>query len=380
MSNTNYPSEPFGILELGHKYLTEVATETQQIMKFDPLKIALPQKNVPVKEVRVQWREDELRIMGIVVPGERNKMNTFGNAKEFSFKPAHFRRGDFLDMEMINHLLGLDAEKEMGMDLVQERINNLAEQAELVMTVLRAQLMSGGINLTDYETGNSVVANSGIPSDNLYTVGAGILAGQAVWSDKTNGKPVDDFQKLLYIMELKGKNKPTHAVVSGALLQLFGQNVQVRNFLPGSDTGLYNLGLVTWNKDGTVDSIAGVKLVPHKMIFDAQKSDLSLDREYIWPINKVAFFSIDNPQAPSQKLGYSVVTRGEHPTGGTGMWIRSGEVRADNLIDPTLPPGVPLQAGMSGLPVLYKPWWVHIVTACSVANLTAELGDQYVPA
>lgn len=379
MSNTNYPQTPFGQLELGHEYLTEMASTTQQVMKQDPLKLVLPQRMIPQKEVRVQWKETELRIMGIVQPGERNKLNTFGKAKEFSFKPAHFRRGSFFDMETVNHLLNIDT-KEWGMDIVQEEITNLAEQAELMMTVLRAQLMTGGINLTDYETGNSVVANSGIPSGNYYTVGAGLLAASAVWSDTVNAKPVDDFQRLIYVMELAGKNAPTHAVISGALHQQLGRNAQVRTFVPGNDSGLFSTGLVTWNVDGTVSTIAGIKLVPHKMVFDAQKSDLTLDREYIWPINKVAFFSETDPSLPSQRLGYSVLTKGEHPTGGMGMWIRSGQIMPGDLVDPTLPPGVPLQAGMAGLPVLYKPWWVHIVTACTVANLTDQLGSQYVPA
>lgn len=379
MALTDYSkvSAPFGILELGHPYLTEFAQEIQQIQSVDPLLEALPQRMIPEKEVRVEWTESELRLLGIVLPGKPNKMNSFGDAKSFSFKPAYFRRGDFLDMELVNHLRQAGSmQKTYGMDLIQERLMNLLDQANLMMSVLRAQLLTGGINLTDNETGFSVVANSGIPAANLYTTAA--LTGGA-WTDTTNAKIVDDVQKLLYTMELQGRNRPTHMIMSAPMHELVSRNAQVRSFL-SQLTGLANMGLVTWGQDGLVESIAGIKIIVHKMLFD----DDTKGRKFMWPVHKVTFVSMTHPSMPTQKLGYTVLTKGEHPADGMGVWVRTGEVREDNLIDPTLPPGVPMQVGMAGLPVLYKPYWAHVVSvaadeAAVSTALTGAATSKYIP-
>lgn len=380
MSLTNY-TPPFGILELGHTYLTEFALEIQQIQSVDPLLEFLPQRAVQEKDVRVEWTEEELRLMGVVKPGMPNKLNTFAKAKEFTFKPAHFRRGDFIDMEIINHLRAPgQMQKEYGMDLVQNRLMNLIDQANLMMAMLRAQLMSGGINYQDQESGISIVANSGIPGNNMYTIGAGAMAASTKWHDVVNAKIVDDIQRLVYMMTLEGKNAPTHAIVSAAMLEMISRNAQVRQFLVGNLSGLASTGLVTWGADGKVESIAGVKFVVHKMLMDDLVAG-NLTRQFMWPVNKIAFFSARHPSLPTQRLGYSVVTRGEHPNGlqgGTGIYVRTGEVREDNLLDPTLPPGLTMQVGMAGLPVLYKPWWVHLVTCCDKADLTGVLGSKYI--
>lgn len=370
---------PYGIAELGSTYMTELARETWQLQKIDPLASILGEKTVFTKEVRVEWTEEELRLIGVVPTGKANKMNTHGKAKSFVHTAANFRSGDFLDQDLINHLRapGGDAEKEYGMDLVQERLTTLVEQGAHMMAFLRAQMLSGGVNYTDSETGFSVVANSGIPSGNYYTIGTtSLVASSAHWHDLVNADVVADFQTLLYAMKLAGRNKPTKAVMSTAMKELISRGAKIRQFLPGNLSGLFNTGLVQWGEDGYVSKICGVELVEHFMLYDDYVSG-TMTRQYIWPVNKVTFLAETNPSLPGQKLGFTVITKGENPKNTPGMYVRT--YGAEHMVDPTLPPGLAMQVGMSGLPVLYKPWWAHVVTPCTVAEIKTALGSAYIP-
>lgn len=381
MAYTNYDGvdAPFGILELGHTFMTEFAQEQQQIQKNDPILFALPQRAIPDPEVRVEWIEEELRLLGVIRSGQPNKLNTFGKAKGFNFTAAMFRRGDIIDMETVNRLRAPGKQQQIwGLQLVKDRLNALVGQANHMMNYLRAQLLSGGINYTDHETGNTIIADPGIPSQNIHATGSGLLAASADWHLTTTAKIVDDFQTLVFRMKILSKNPPKYAVMSSHMREMISRNDQVRSFLPGDNSGVHKLGLVTWAEDGKVASICGIKFIEHYMLFDDYEdaNATTLTRKYMWPINKISFFAIDNPTMPGQTLGYSVLTKGENPAGEAGIYVRtSGQ---EELRDATLPPGLQMQVGMSGLPALWKPWWVHILTPCSEAELTGILGDTYV--
>ena len=384
MSLTDYSGvdAPFGIRELGSTFMTELAREIQQIQETDPLRDILPNKEQFVKEVRVEWTEEELRLMGVVAPGKPNKMNTQGKVKVMTHQAANFRRGDFIDQDLINHLRapGGDAEKQYGMDMVQERLQSLVDQANLMFAYLRMQAMSGGIDYTDPETGFSVEADSGIPTRNNYEIGVNgdvvDLSASAKWHDLTNADVVADFQTMLYAMKLEGKNAVTHCVMGTAMRELISRGTKIRQFLPGNLSGLYNTGLVQWGEDGKVSKICGITIIEHYMLVDLGDPRVGLVREFMWPVEMVCFFSKSHPNLPTQTLGYTAITKGENPANVPGMYVRTRG--AAELHDPQLPPGVMMQVGTAGLPVLRKPWWVHLVKASTKTAIKNALGDKYI--
>lgn len=127
--------------------------EDQSIDQFykslekDPLNEFLPVRKIKERQIKIEWIEDQLRIVGAVKPGMPSKLNTFSSAKSFSCQPAYFRRGvrqaDDLDM--------------------------LAEQAAYMLSLLRVHLLNGGIDYTDPESGINITAPSGIPTRNQFT-------------------------------------------------------------------------------------------------------------------------------------------------------------------------------------------------------------------
>lgn len=201
MALTNYAglNAPFGIRELGSTYVTQLAHEIQQLQSVDPTVGILPQEDHPFDQVRVEQVEDDLRLIGVVSGGSPNKLNTQGRGRSFNFSSAQFRRGDFIDMKLINSLRapGGSPMQKYGMAQVKDRLSLLVGQANLMLAYLRAQLLSAGaINYTDPETGKTVITTSAVPATNLYTIGSGssLAAGFINWSDVNNATIVTDMQ------------------------------------------------------------------------------------------------------------------------------------------------------------------------------------------
>lgn len=381
MSLTSYPDAPFGIQELGGTYLTELAQEIQQI-QADPLGSFLPQRAIVDEQIRVEWVEGELRLLGVVNPGMPNGLNTFPTGKRLNMQPALFRRGQVIDQYTLNHLRAPgETQKLYGMELVQEQMTGLIEQGNMMLTVLRAQLLTGGINYVDRETGVSVQADSGIPAGNLYTIGATApVAGSVPWSDIANSTPVTDLQHLVFRCELEGRNKPTHIGMNGALLFLLSLNHQIQQYLPNrtDSTSLTATGVVQFGEDGLPTRIAGLQIVKVNTVYDDYDANMVLQRRYMWPLNKVTLFAPTHPSLPSQILGRTILTKGEHPRGfegETGVWVETYDQKA--MGTPTSAPGVGMKVGMAGLPVLMKPKWVHIVTVGTVADIENATSDKY---
>jgi hypothetical protein len=260
-----------------------------------------------------------------------------------------------------------------------------------MMTVLRSQLLSGGINYTDQETGVSIVADSGIPTKNFYQIGtiAAVpgtpgFATNLTWDD-INSTPVTDVKNLLLRMEIEGRNRPSHMVMHSHLLHVLSFNKEILSYLPGNvvkaNSSMVQGGnMVTFGNDGMISSICGVEIVSVKSWYDdIDPADGKLKRRYLWPINKVSFIAKTHPLMAGQELGRTYLTRGEHPngaSGGTGIWVRT--FMGDTLGGPTTAPGVGMQVGMAGLPALHKPWWVHVVTVADAANVKAKSYDKFV--
>lgn len=377
-----FTDPPYGIKELGYTFLTELAREIQQI-QADPLAQFLPQRAIQEKQIRVEWVEHNLRLLGAVKPGMPNTLNTFAKARAFTAEPAYFRRGQFIDQDTINHLRAPGTiNKQYGMDLVQEHLTDLIEQSNMMMAILRAQLFSAGsINYTDPETGVAITAPGGVPAGNLYTIGGGVgpFGASVGWHDPA-AKPVTDLHNLVFRAELAGRNRPTHLIANGALLHVLSLNNEVRQYLPNNLSGLWHTGLVQFGEDGIPTRIAGLEIVRCSTVYDQiDPSTGVLSRQYMFPVDTVTLFAPNHSALPGQLLGRTYLTKGEHPdgaNGATGIWVRT--FPSELMGGPTAAPGVGMQVGMSGLPVFHKPWWVHIVKCADKAAITAITGNKFV--
>lgn len=376
---TGYGDAPFSIKELGGTYLTKLAAEIQQL-QADPLAQYLPTVQIPEEDIRVEWLEDSLRLTGVVKPGMPNGLNRMDKAKSFKVEPAYFRRGDFIDMKTINYLRAPGTvDKQWGMTLVDRQMRLLVEQANMMLTVLRAQLFTGGINYTDNENGVTITAASGIPANNYF--GIGVVTGGSGNTD-FNGLPkwtnpaakvFDDLLKLKNRQERRNKTMPTHIIMNGALMEILMRNDQIRDFLR-NDSGLAErFGFITM-KNGEIDTLVGLKVVKCNTVADFDDADGVTRRRYIVPVNKVVIFSTGNPQLPSEPLGWTYLTKGEHPYGGMGVWVETMDARYRG---PQAAPGVAMQIGMAGLPFFQHPNWVNVVTVADVADVTGVTGTDY---
>lgn len=376
-----YGDAPYSIKELGGTYLTKLAQEIQQL-GADPLGQFLPTVQIPEEQVRVEWIVDSLRLTGVVRPGMPNGLNRMDKAQSFTVEPAYFRRGDFIDMKTINYLRQAGTvNKQWGMSLVERQLRILVDQANMMMSVLRAQLFTGAVAYTDPETGVSITSPSGIPVNNYYTIGAAgggplntDFNAEVQWADLANAKIIDNVIKLKNRMWRRNRAMPTHMIMNGSLVETLTRNAQIRDMSRYDSQLASNFGYLGM-ANGEVDTICGVKIVKVNTIADFDQADGSTLRRYIIPVNKVIMLTANNPMLPSEPLGYTYLTKGEHPYGGMGMWVETMDAKYRG---PQASPGVAMQVGMAGLPFFQHPNWVNVITVATEAQVTAISGTDYV--
>lgn len=386
MSLVTYNNNPFNLKELGSTYLTGLARELQQL-QADPLAKFLPVLNSPVDDLRFETVLDSIRLTGVVAPGQNNGLNTMDKGKTMKLEPAHFRRGDFIDAKTINILRQPGTENKIwGMGIVERQMRMLVDQANMMFTVLRAQLFNGAINYTDPMNPNyPIQANSGIPAANYYTIGAAGGAhadfnAAAKWTDLANSKPVDDLLRLKWRTYRNNIAEPDTILMNGVVAEILMRNEQIRSFMR-NDTGLAsNMGFCTF-ANGMIDSICGMKVVIVNTVYDEDFIDsnglVAQRRKYVLPVNKVVVFASRNPQLPGEVLGHTVMTPGENLQSRTpGIWVETWDHKTGG--GPTSAPGVGLQIGMSGIPFFMHPGWVNQLQIADVADVTAITGNAYV--
>jgi hypothetical protein len=376
---------PFSIKELGGTFLTKLAAEMAQL-QADPLGQFLPTILTPEEDIRVEWLVDSLALTGVVKPGMPNPLNHQDKARSFKVEPAYFRKGDFIDMKTINYLRQPGTvDKTWGMGLVERQMRMLVDQANMMMTVLRAQLFTGGINYTDPQTQVTITAASGIPANNYFTIGQATGGGSGnadfltagggkQWTDPT-AKVLDDLLKIKNRQERRNFAKPTHLIMNGELMEVLMRNEQIREYLR-TDSGLADrFGFITF-ADGEIATLCGMKVVKCNTLADFPKADGSFgfDRKYIIQPNQVIMFTDKNPLLASEPLGFSYLTKGEHPYGGMGIWVETMDARYRG---PQAAPGVAMQIGMAGLPYFQHPAWVNVLTVAELANVSLQTGADY---
>ncbi len=376
-SKTNYnPGQaPLGVLELGATFLTELAQAAQQLQN-DNLGSFLPDKPIPTKRVEVQVKDGNLRLTGIVNPGMPNGLNKWDTYRSFSYEPALFRRGSFVDMETVNYLSAHDpGAKAYGMDLIQSQVQDLTNQANMMNAVMRAQLLLGGIDITDVETKVQVQANAGIPVGNAITVGVTAGFGSDLKWDDVDADIIDFLIRARNRAKLLALAEPDTLIMNGNVQQLLLRNKKIREILGYQGAGARDTFGFVKVQDGKVVELVGMKIVTCDTLYDEDQADGTIRRRFVIPNNKVVMLTTKHPMPPGATLGYTVLAKGEHPTGGMGIWMRSWDQHA--MGGPQSAPGVGIQLGMSSLPVLYYPKWVHNITIADNGAIEAIVGNAY---
>ncbi len=375
-SKTNYNNAPYGILELGATAMTEFVRTAQQLQN-DPLAEFLPDKSIPTKRVEVKMKDGNLRVTGIVTPMMPNGLNKWDRAKTFSYEPALFRRGQFIDQETVNFLVdGNSYDKAYGMDLIQAQIQDLVNQGNMMNTIMRAQLLTGGVNITDSETGVTVEAESGMDaSKQTWTVGK---AETALASDKTWDDPeadiLDQLFRLRRYAKLYSLAEPDTIIINGAIHELWLRNTKIRTFVNPLQGSNNTLGWVTF-RDGKITEIMGMRVVICDTLYDVDNGDGTTTRKFVIPVTRAIMLTTKHPMLPGEKLGYTVLAKGESIDGRPGPWVRTFDQQ--QMGGPTAAPGLGIQFGMSSLPVLYYPKWVHNIIVGTLENITAIVGSAY---
>lgn len=368
------------ILSLGGTQLTMLARKFEQFAG-DPLAQFFPPQYTQDRTIVIERVTVDLGFSPIVEPGRPDALQPSTKVERMSVFPVYIRESDFIPQDVINNLREPGTLNESnGMRVVADRMQQLVARQNMLWTMLRAMAILGAINYTDPRTGMSINVNTGIPANNLVTLGAtdGFKNNQGsyVWNDFTNSNPVNDIIKMRRRMLNLAKTPPTHIIMTSDLKTMLETHPKIQeHYLMGQGAGNVT-GHVTW-QNGEIKSIAGLEIVTFDMIVDdgsvtgtAGALSGSVGRHKIWPQNRIAVIARNHQMQPGITLGRTQFAPGEAPDGKPGLWSRSGP-------DTTPPqaPGRSVQIGNCGLPYVVYPDWIGLMTiAATAADVENSIG------
>jgi hypothetical protein len=366
------------ILALGGTQLTMLAKKFEQF-SGDPLAQFFPAQYTMDRTIVIERVTMDLGFAPIVEPGRPDALQPSTRVERMSVYPVYIRESDFLPQDVINNLREPGSMNEAnGMRIVADRMQQLVARQNMLWTMLRAQCLLGSINYTDPRTGMKINVNTGIPSQNLVTVGTtpGFQAGDGskVWTDD-DANPIVDIIKMRRRMMNLAKTPPTSIIMTSDLKAMLESHPKIRAYLEGSGAGNVT-GHVTW-ENGEIKAIAGLEVLTFDMIVDdglitgtGGALSGSVGRHKIWPQHKIAVVAKNHQMQSGLSIGRTVFAPGEAPDGKPGLWSRSGP-------DTTPPqaPGRSVQIGNCGLPYVMYPDWIGIMTvAASAAAVENKIG------
>lgn len=382
-SNNWAQTTPADILALGGTQLTMLAKKFEQFAG-DPLAEFFPPQYTMDRTIVIERVTMDLGFSPIVEPGRPDALQPSTRVERMSVFPVYIRESDFIPQDVINNLREPGTMNESnGLRVVADRMQQLVARQNMLWTLLRAMAILGAINYTDPRTGMSINVNTGIPANNLVTLGvtAGFenANGSYVWTDFTNSNPVHDVIKMRRRMLNLAKTPPTHIIMTSDLKTMLEIHPRIRAYLEGSGAGNVT-GHVTW-ENGEIKSIAGLQIVTFDMIVDdgaitgtAGALSGTAGRHKIWPQNRIAIIAARHQMQPGITLGRTQFAPGEAPDGKPGLWSRSGP-------DTTPPeaPGRSVQIGNCGLPYVMYPDWIGLMTiAAAATDVEAAIGGATV--
>src|ERR1035437_8212356 len=308
--------------------------------------------------ITIERVRDGVGVAPLVTPGMTDVLTDNAQVERMNVFPAYVRESDFIPMNIINDLrkVGTLNEKE-GKEFIAKRLQRLTNRNNHLYTMLKAQVMLGGINYTDPRTKQSINVPSGIPASNLFDV---VAAGLAGFANQLNSTPVELLKRFRRKIFNIAKVEPKYIIMTSDLQTILEGNAEVLHRQEVSF--LSQTGFVTFS-EGKLTHIAGMEI----LCFDHVYQDPTLNTvQKLWPINKIVLATDTHPDYPGSTIGHLMFCIGEDPAGRPGLWVRSGPDTT-----PPAAPGRSVQIGNSGLPYLEYPEWIGIMTVDSVANLTA---------
>lgn len=371
------------ILALGPTQLTKLAKKFEQFAG-DPLAQFFPAEYTQNRTIVIERTTIDLGFAPIVEPGRPDALQPSTKVERMTAFPVYARESDFIPQDVINDLREPGTMNEAnGLKVVADRMQQLVNRQNMLWTLLRAQALLGAINYTDPRTGMSINVNTGIPAQNLVSLGVtnGFTNAQGsyVWSDFVNAQIVNDIIKMRRRMLNLAKTPPTHIIMTSDLKSMLEIHPQIRQYLQGGGAGNVT-GHVTW-ENGEIKAIAGLQIETFDMIVDdgtVTGTNGSLTgtagRHKIWPQNRIAVVAKTHQMQPGLTIGRTQFAPGEAPDGKPGLWSRSGP-------DTTPPqaPGRSVQIGNCGLPYIMYPDWIGLMTVdTSASNIENAIGGATV--
>lgn len=349
------------ISSLGTTVLTKLAMTFEQF-PGDPIAQFFPMETTMNSSITIERVREGVGVAPLVEPGQTDVLTDNAQVERMQVFPAYMRESDFIPQNIINDLrkVGTLNEKE-GKEFVAKRVQRLTNRSNHLFSVLRAQMLLGGINYTDPRTKKTLNVSANIPAANslALTTAAGVPLTRH-WADQINSTPVKDLIQFRRKVFNLAKVEPKFIIMTSDLQTVLENNAEVLRRQEVSF--LSQTGFVTF-REGKLVSIAGLEIITYDHIY---QDPVTGAVKKVWPMNRVVLISKAHPDYPGAVIGRDVRCVGEDPMGRPGVWVRTGP---DQM--PPSAPGRSIQMGNAGLPYLIYPDWIGNITVADPGELEA---------
>lgn len=401
----------FGELEL-----TELARSFNELERTDLSPFFPDQYNNERTIIIEQHIEPVLGMMSVVEPGmpAGSFREPAGRVRRRYVQPLIVREDDFLDQLLINQMRRPGSNEAYApAEIIAQRVAAMVRKHQNTIDFFRVQVLLGGINYTDPNTGVSVNVPTHIPKHNLFrydgwndTLAAGSVINGTPYKAAKNftnnkGRPealfftnmagteagvpwtrhdadiVRSLRLLKHYLKQTNKNIFTHIIMSGDLYTMLLENDGLRahaGYLAHLDsnwvasTGIASPpGTMVRFIEGDIAEICGLKVITHD---DIMRHPETRELYKVWPAHKVALVAMNHHKFPDVRLGRTQYCLGESPDEKPGMWMRTLSSEAS---PPPSPPGVAIQMGDAFMPFAVYPEWICLVDVCEPDDLESGI-------
>jgi hypothetical protein len=385
--------------------LLRLAQEYAKHPQNNTLSSIFPVEVEPERMVTIMRKKSSIPSTTPSVELGKNDVITSNDADAFEIMavtPIHLRETRSLQHGYMNNRVapGTINQRWAPEEQIAETVRQVVERQNFTWDVLRAQVLQGGINYTDSRTKTITRQQSFIPEANYwhYSITDGyqgridsnafrniansnsdVSVGGVPWTDP-NADLLKSFRTIAHWHLMTHKARVTKILMHPELMHVLAFNNQVKmsrgaivlNAPLGSNPVVPSGGDSSMSMEFVTDSmglrsIAGVPIDPLFANYSDPETGVSTT---LLAKNKVIYICEQDFNGVNRVPGYTKITYSEAANGGEpGMWIRYNE-------DPPAPaaPGITVQIGISGMPVLVYPDAVGNMVVAEIANVDAAQG------
>lgn len=321
----------------------------------------------------------------------------------FAVTPIHLRETRVMNHGYMNNRVapGTMNQRWLPEEQIARNVEELVKKINLTWDIFRAETLQGGINYTDVRTNTVTRQLSHIPGINFwdYSVTDGIrgradanafrnivnsnediINGGVAWTDP-NADLIQTVRTISHWQAMTHKARLTRMYMHPELMHVLASNNQVKasngsiilnaplgaNPVVPQGANSIGMGAEFITDSMGLRSIAGVNIYP---LFSNYRDPESGAPKTVLNKNKVIYVCEQDYNGITQSPGYTKLTYSEASNGGEpGMWLRYQE-------DPPAPaaPGITVQIGVSGMPVLMYPDRVGNMKIAEIENVDARIG------